>query len=168
MIKTKLEKIEDRLEKIESSSPSMIKLFTIKGKPIAKNFEFFYGLGRDSFNRLKENHRRALVRYASSTKKSNISIIDITFTSDCTVEVQYNIGTFLKTEKCLFDNKSLEFYSMPIHIEKENRYEDFRSKSCSTFLMKLEEYLGGGSASIGQKWRNYHRERDRENDKDKP
>lgn len=118
---------------------NMIKLFTLKGKAIAKNFEVFYNLGRDSFKRLTKEHKEALIRYVS-TKQSNIAIVDIIFTSSCTVEVQYNIGTSLKTEKFLFNNKSLEFYSMPVHVE-ENRYEDFRSKSCLDLIIKIEEYL---------------------------
>jgi len=117
-----------------------MKLFTSSGKPVAKNFAKFYGLGRDSFKRLTPNHQIALIRDAS-TNQSNISIVDIVFTSQSTVEVKYNTNTLLKVEKCLFDKESLEFYSMPIHIEHENRYEDFRSPSCLEFIIKLEEYL---------------------------
>jgi len=114
-------------------------LFFKSGKPKAKAFELLYSLGRDSFKRLTDMHKKALVSYALNP--TDTKIIDTVFTSTSTVEIKYVSNGILKTENCLFDSATLEFHSMPIHIEHENRYEDFRSRGALEFILKLEEFI---------------------------
>jgi len=114
-------------------------LFTSKGKPVAKRFEQFFNLGRDSFSRLSTKHKEALINYASNNGINSL-LVDVVFTSKNTVEVKYLKDGILNIEKCLFDTETLEFYTMPIHISKENRYEDFRSKTVSELIKKITNF----------------------------
>lgn len=122
-------------------------LFTKKGKLKGEPASVFFGFGasfyRDTIKK-GEDKKRMLLEFGSALYQTgnedimldDILIVDVVFSGE-NVEIHYINKGALNIECAYFDCETKEFYTTPIHLDAENRFYDFRSKSAKGFIRDI-------------------------------
>lgn len=123
-------------------------LFTTIGKLKHENASKFFGFGSSFYrNARKQNDKKKMQLveiganlYQSGNESvivSGVVLIDVSFSKEQAI-ITYSKKGVLHQEKVFFDNNTSEFYTTPVHIPSENRFDDFRSSSAIGLLAKKD------------------------------